>query len=151
MYWRHADHNTDQSKKKNLFCGQTCRTRHLLVPLPWQGVSNEHPQHMSQLMRFSTFVLCKLMLRTRMLSHPVRLDVWFSVGPFVYFHTSSVRIVKALARLCGPEDYIQTTCTSPDHREYVQSFKKIGIKFYEELRSQGTHCLYTFIESEVRK
>ena len=26
---------------------------------------------------------------------------------------------------------------------YVQSFKKIGIKLYEELRSQGTHCLYT--------
>ena len=35
--------------------------------------------------------------------------------------------------------------------KHVQSFKKIGIKLYEELRSQGTHCLYTFIESEVRK
>ena len=35
--------------------------------------------------------------------------------------------------------------------KHVQSFKKIGINLYEELRSQGTHCLYTFIESEVRK
>ena len=36
-------------------------------------------------------------------------------------------------------------------RKHVQSFKKIGIKLYEEFCSQGTHCLYTFIESEVRK
>ena len=36
-------------------------------------------------------------------------------------------------------------------RNPVQSFKKISIKLYEELRSQGTHYLYTFIESEVRK
>ena len=35
--------------------------------------------------------------------------------------------------------------------KHVKSFKKISIKLYEELRSQGTHCLYTFIESEVRK
>ena len=26
-------------------------------------------------------------------------------------------------------------------RKHVQNFKKIGIKLYEELRSQGTHCL----------
>ena len=31
-------------------------------------------------------------------------------------------------------------------RKHVQSFKKIGIKLYEELRSKGTHCLY--IEGE---
>ena len=30
-------------------------------------------------------------------------------------------------------------------------FQKDGIKLFEELRSQGTHCLYIFIESEVRK
>ena len=36
-------------------------------------------------------------------------------------------------------------------QKHVESFKKIGIKLYEELRSQGTHCLHTFIESEVRK
>ena len=44
-------------------------------------------------------VLCKLILQTRMRSHPVGLDVWFCVGPFVYFHTSCVRTAKALARL----------------------------------------------------
>ena len=31
-------------------------------------------------------------------------------------------------------------------RKYVQSFKKIGIKLYEELCSRGTYCLY--IEGE---
>ena len=36
-------------------------------------------------------------------------------------------------------------------RKHVQSFKKISIKLYEELRSQGTHCQNIFIESEVRK
>ena len=36
-------------------------------------------------------------------------------------------------------------------RKHMQSFKNIGIKWYEELLSQGTRCLYTFIESEVRK
>ena len=37
----------------------------------------------------------------------------------------------------------------PDHMhifrpwgKHVQSFKKIGIKLYEELHSQGTHCLF---------
>ena len=36
-------------------------------------------------------------------------------------------------------------------QKHVQSFIKIGIKLYEELRSQGTHCLYISIESEVWK
>ena len=31
--------------------------------------------------------------------HPVGLDVWVLVGPFVYFHTSCMRTAKALARL----------------------------------------------------
>ena len=39
------------------------------------------------------------MLQTCMYSHPVVLDVWFLVGPFVYFHISCVRTAKALARL----------------------------------------------------
>ena len=34
-------------------------------------------------------------------------------------------------------------------RKHVQSFKKIGIKLYEELRSQGTHCLYTEVEKRL--
>ena len=51
------------------------------------------------------FVLHKLILQMRMHSHPVGLDVWFFVGPFVYFHTSCVRTAKALARpcRCAPE------------------------------------------------
>ena len=36
-------------------------------------------------------------------------------------------------------------------RKHMKILKKIGIKLYEELHSQGTHCLYTFIESEVKK
>ena len=44
-------------------------------------------------------ILHKLILQTCMCSHSVGLDVWFLVGPFVYFHTSCVRTVKALARL----------------------------------------------------
>ena len=36
-------------------------------------------------------------------------------------------------------------------RKFLQRFKKIGIKLYEELRSQGTYSLYTFVESEVKK
>ena len=45
------------------------------------------------------FVLRKLILQTRMRSHPVGQDVWFLVGPFLYFHTSCVRTAKALVRL----------------------------------------------------
>ena len=47
------------------------------------------------------FVICKLILQTRMRSHLVRLDVWFLVGHFVYLHTSCIRTAKALARLRG--------------------------------------------------
>ena len=34
-------------------------------------------------------------------SHPVGLDVWFLVGPFVYSHTLCVQTAKAVARLHG--------------------------------------------------
>ena len=47
------------------------------------------------------FILRKLILQSRMCIHPVGLNVWFLVGPVVYFHTSSVRTAKALARLRG--------------------------------------------------
>ena len=47
------------------------------------------------------FILRKLILQTRMPSHPVGLDVWFLVGPFNYFHTLCMRTAKALVRLCG--------------------------------------------------
>ena len=41
----------------------------------------------------------KLFLLTPMHSHPVGLDVWFLVRPFIYFHTSCVRPAKAMAKL----------------------------------------------------
>ena len=48
-----------------------------------------------------SYRLRKLILQTHMSSHPLRQDVWFLVGPFVYFHTSCVQTAKALARLRG--------------------------------------------------
>ena len=56
---------------------------------------NNEPSH--EIM--ALFARRKLILQTRMRSHPVGLDVWFSVGPFTYFHSSCVRTAKALARL----------------------------------------------------
>ena len=46
-------------------------------------------------------VLRKLILQSRIRSHPVGPDVWFLVGLFVYFHSSFVRTAKALASLRG--------------------------------------------------
>ena len=46
------------------------------------------------------FILHKLILQTRMCSHPVGLEVYFLVWLFVYFHISYVRTAKALVRLC---------------------------------------------------
>ena len=45
------------------------------------------------------FVLRKLILQTRICSHPVGLDVWILVGPFVFFYTSCVWTAKALTWL----------------------------------------------------
>ena len=36
-------------------------------------------------------------------------------------------------------------------RKHLQSFKIIEAKLYEELRPQGTHCLYTLIAFHVKK
>ena len=65
-------------------------------PQVMHATSNE-PTH--EIMALS--VLRKLILQTRTRSHPVGLDVWFLVGLFVYFSTSSVRTAKALVRLRG--------------------------------------------------
>ena len=50
----------------------------------------------------------------RMPSHPVGLDVWFLVGPFLYFH--NMWTVKALARRCWcaglPEHWLVTDVIS---------------------------------------
>ena len=45
------------------------------------------------------FVLHKFIIQTRMHNHPVRLDVWYLIGPFSYFHTLCLQIAKALVRL----------------------------------------------------
>ena len=77
------------------------------------------------------FVLRKPILQTRMHSLLVGLDVWFLVGPFVYFHTSCVRTAKALARLRGcagsPEHslvacVISTTCDKSDELAHLWKF-----------------------------
>ena len=47
------------------------------------------------------FILRKFMFQTRICSHPVGLDVWFLVGPFVGFHTPCVRTAKVLTRRRG--------------------------------------------------
>ena len=63
------------------------------------------------------FVLRKLILQTHMNSHPVSLDVWSLVGPFVYFNTSSVQTAKALVRLrkcaVSPEPLLVAYAISP--------------------------------------
>ena len=47
------------------------------------------------------FVLRNHILQTRTRSHPMRLDVWFFVGPVFNFHTLCVWTAKALVRLRG--------------------------------------------------
>ena len=56
---------------------------HHLAPKAEQKSWNE-PAH--EIMPF--FVLRKLILQTHMRSHAVGLDVWFVIGPLVYFHLS---------------------------------------------------------------
>ena len=56
------------------------------------------------------FVLHNFILQSRMRSHPVGLDVWILIGPFVYFHTLCVRTAKALARLRGCGKTIDLYC-----------------------------------------
>ena len=76
------------------------------------------------------FVLHKLILHTCMHSYPVGLDVWFLVGPFVYFHTLCMRKAKALARLFHP---------------YQSQFKVSGVlyhmKWYECIHSVYHTCM----------
>ena len=73
----------------------------LFIPIKWICESNE-PAH--EIM--ALFVRHKLIFQTHMRSHPVGLDAWCLVGPFVYFHTSCVRTAKALARVRGCADWL---------------------------------------------
>ena len=66
-----------------------------IVTLLIQSESLCEPSH--EIM--ALLALHKLILQTRMCNHPVKLDVWFLVGVFVYFHTPCVRTPRALVRL----------------------------------------------------
>ena len=59
--------------------------------------AQDEPSHENM----APFVLRKIILQTRMRSHPLGQDVWFLVGPFVYFNTSCERTMKTLAKLRG--------------------------------------------------
>ena len=61
--------------------------------------STRHKRDNGAMSCMTLFVLLKLILQKHMRSHPVELDVWFLVGPFVCFHTSCVQTAKALVRL----------------------------------------------------
>ena len=108
-------------------------------------------------------------LQTCMRSHPVGLDIWFLVRPFIYFHISFVRTAKALARLHGcagsPEPslvaYLISTIIS-----WAGSFNPLGpscpIKGTQANSAdpdqmpqnaafdQGLHCLHTQIPIKNR-
>ena len=100
------------------------------------------------------FVLPKLILQMCMRKHPVWLDVWFFVGPFVYFHTSYVRTAKALARLCGcagsPEPslvaYVISTIISWAGSVYGKiTFSRTFTIFQKVLESIPSPCLSWFL------
>ena len=91
------------------------------------------------------FVLRKFILQTRMCRHPVRLDVWFLVGPFVYFHTLCVRTAKALARLRG-----WTGSPEPSLVAYAIStiISWAGSNYIADINRDGhltiTHAIYEY-------
>ena len=73
------------------------------------------------------FILHKLILQTRMRSHPVGLDVRFLVRPFVYFHTSCVQTAKALVRLrecAGSPEPSLVACVISTIISWAGSFNK---------------------------
>ena len=79
------------------------------------------------------FVLRKFILQICMHSHPVGLDVWFLVRPFIYFHTSCVQTSKALARLHGctgsPEPSLVAYAISTKI-SWAGSFRVVTVPFY---------------------
>ena len=77
-------------------CGYTASFKFLLY---WVHMSFPSFEPAHEIM--ALFVLCYLILQSRMRSHPVGQDVWFLVGPCVYSHTLCVRKTMALARLRG--------------------------------------------------
>ena len=53
---------------------------------------------------------------------------------------------RIISKLHAHLQSMEKTCAKFQKDQYT-----MGLQLYEELCSQGTHCLYTFIESEVRK
>ena len=86
------------------------------------------------------FFLRRLVLQTRMRSHPVGLDVWFFVRPFVYSHTSCERPAKALVRLRGCAGSPELSLVA-----YVISNKALSVLF-----SLSIKCCYieTILDQE---
>ena len=67
--------------------------------------------------------------------------------PTVYILSSNLRSENDKVHKVEKVTKINSSIISKPHahlqtmEKHVLSFKKIGIKLYEELRSQGTHCL----------
>ena len=76
--------------------GQVLLTRHYKMCEISSVLENEPTPE-----KLALFVLRKLILKMRMRSHPVGLDLWIFVGPLVYFHTVCERTAKAVTRLRG--------------------------------------------------
>ena len=103
------------------------------------------------------FVFRKLIFQMRTGSHPMGLDVWFLVVPFVYFHTSCVRTSKALARLRGcagsPEPllvaYVISTIISCAGSIVVIITCCCSLPVYARPRSDTTKSIYT-VSSKYR-
>ena len=86
--WKFNDQMLEQGEKYYIHTCKSCFIGNLFQE--WNEPSYEI---------MVLFVLHKLILQTHMCSYPVGLDVWFLVGPFVYFQTSCMRTAKALSRL----------------------------------------------------
>ena len=106
------------------------------------------------------FVFHKLILQMRMPSHPVGLDVWFLVRPFVYFHGSCVRTAKALARLrrCtgSPQPllvtYVVSTIISWAGSDIFNTKKHISFSNYiETFNSWSANIAYSFYIHTIGK
>ena len=84
--------------------------------------------HLSQLVRLWHFSSALNSFFKRA-CHPVGLDVWILVGPFICFHTSCVQTVKALARLprcTGSPEPSLVACVISTIISWAGSFEKVS-------------------------
>ena len=119
-HWAHSEDSGQTGRMPRLIWVFDGRTVILLV-LSWGGsngtrhyyVSNTAGKKYHYIARNDSFIcepaheimalfdLRKLILQKRMHSHQVGLDIWFFVGPSIYFHTWCMRTAKALEKLRG--------------------------------------------------